>query len=122
MSLVGNILWIVFGGFILTLGYLIGGVLMCCTIIGIPFGIQAMKFGFACLAPFGREVVKLDNADDTLTLIFNLIWIVLCGWEIFCSHLVLALLCAITVVGIPFAAQHLKLAPLALFPFGRDLT
>ena len=121
MSLLGNILWVLFGGFWMALGYFLGGVVMCLTIIGIPFGLQAMKFGVACLLPFGREVVTLDNADDTLTLVFNILWILLCGWEIFLTHLILALVMAITIIGIPFAAQHIKLAPLALLPFGRDL-
>lgn len=121
MSILGNIIWLVFGGLIAGLGYMIGGLLMCLTIIGIPFGLQSIKLGFASLAPFGKEVVERENANSPLRLIFNVIWIVLFGWEIVVAHLVFALILAVTIIGIPFAKQHIKLVPLALLPFGRDL-
>ncbi len=121
MSLVGNILWLLFGGLIAGLGYILGGVLLCLTLIGIPFGIQQVKLGFAIFAPFGKEVVERENANSVLRVIFNLIWIVLFGWEIAIAHLVAAVFLAITILGIPFALQHVKLIPLALLPFGRDL-
>ncbi len=121
MSLIGNIIWLIFGGFVAGLGYIIGGLLLCATIIGIPFGVQGIKLGFASFAPFGKEVVAGPNADSPLRLIFNLIWLVLFGWEIAVAHLLSALILAITIIGIPFAKQHMKLLPVALFPFGRDL-
>jgi uncharacterized membrane protein YccF (DUF307 family) len=121
MSFLGNVIWLVFGGFLTGLGYIIGGLLICLTIIGIPFGIQSIKLGFAAMTPFGKEVVESREAYSTLHLIFNVIWLVLFGWEIAVVHLLSALLLAVTIVGIPFAVQHLKLVPLALFPFGRDL-
>jgi uncharacterized membrane protein YccF (DUF307 family) len=121
MSFLGNIVWLVFGGLIACLGYLIGGALMCLTIIGIPFGIQSFKLGFAVLAPFGKEIREMDNANRPLPVIFNVIWLVLFGWEIALAHLVHAAILAITIIGLPFALQHIKLIPLALFPFGRDL-
>jgi uncharacterized membrane protein YccF (DUF307 family) len=121
MSCLGNILWLILGGFITGLGYIIGGLLICITIIGIPFGVQAMKIGVATMAPFGKSLVEEPNASSTLTLVFNLIWILLFGWEIALAHLVHAAACAITIIGIPFALQHVKLVPLALLPFGRDL-
>ena len=121
MSLLGNILWLIFGGLIAGLGYIIGGILICLTIIGIPFGIQTMKIGVATLAPFGKEIVELPDANSILRIIFNVIWILLFGWEIAIAHAASALILAITIIGIPFAVQHLKLIPLALLPFGRDL-
>lgn len=121
MSLLGNILWLIFGGLIAGLGYILGGLVICLTIIGIPFGIQTMKIGVATLAPFGKEIVELDEANSTLRIIFNVIWILLFGWEIAVAHAASALILAITIIGIPFAVQHLKLIPLALLPFGRDL-
>jgi uncharacterized membrane protein YccF (DUF307 family) len=121
MSFLGNVIWLIFGGFLTGLGYIIGGLLICLTIIGIPFGIQSIKLGFAAMTPFGKEVVESREAYSTLHLIFNVIWLVLFGWEIAVVHLLSALLLAVTIVGIPFAVQHLKLVPLALFPFGRDL-
>jgi len=121
MSTLGNIIWLVFGGLIAALGYLIGGLLLCLTVVGIPFGLQSIKIGVATLAPFGKEVVEGQNANSTLRVLFNLIWLILFGWEIALAHLISALVLTVTVVGIPFAKQHVKLIPLALFPFGRDL-
>ncbi len=121
MSLVGNILWLILGGLIAGLGYIIGGLLICITIIGIPFGIQTMKIGVATLTPFGKEIVELEDANSPLRIIFNVIWMFLFGWEIAIAHAGAALILAITIIGIPFALQHLKLIPLALLPFGRDL-
>jgi uncharacterized membrane protein YccF (DUF307 family) len=121
MSCLGNVIWLIFGGLVVGIGYIIGGVLLCLTIIGIPFGVQSIKLGFATFAPFGKEVVEGDNANSPLRLVFNIIWLVLFGWEIAVAHLISALVLAITIIGIPFAAQHIKLIPLALLPFGRDL-
>ena len=121
MSLLGNILWLIFGGLIAGLGYIVGGILTCITIVGIPFGIQAMKIGVATFAPFGKQIVELPEANSPLRLILNVIWLVLFGWEIALAHATSALILAITIIGIPFALQHLKLIPLALLPFGRTL-
>jgi len=121
MSLIGNILWIILGGLWSFLGYAIGGFFLCLTIVGIPFGVQAYKIGVATLTPFGRKLITREEADSPLRLVFNVIWIVFFGWEIALAHLSMALMCAITIIGIPFAVQHLKLAPLSLVPFGRDL-
>jgi len=121
MSLLGNIIWLVFGGFLTGLGYIIGGVALCLTIIGIPFGLQSIKLGVATFAPFGKEVIVTEDANSTLRIIFNVIWLVLFGWEIALVHLLHALVLAITIIGIPFAKQHVKLVPIALFPFGKYL-
>jgi uncharacterized membrane protein YccF (DUF307 family) len=121
MSCLGNIIWLVFGGFLTGLGYIFGGLLLCLTIIGIPFGIQSIKLGIATFAPFGKEIVEGEYANSPLRIIFNIIWLVLFGWEIALAHLLSALVLAITIIGIPFALQHIKLIPLALLPFGRDL-
>ena len=121
MSVIGNIIWLIFGGFLAAMGYIIGGAFLCLTIIGIPFGVQSIKLGISTLAPFGKEIVEAPNANSPLRLIFNLIWLVLFGWEIAIAHLVSALILAITIVGIPFAKQHMKLAPIALLPLGRSL-
>ena len=121
MSFLGNVVWFVFGGFFACLGYVIGGLGLCLTIVGIPFGVQTIKLGFAALAPFGKEVRDAPNANSPLRIVFNLIWLVLFGWEIALAHLGSALVLAVTVIGIPFALQHLKMVPLALFPFGREL-
>ncbi|PZN76446.1 MAG: YccF domain-containing protein [Candidatus Methylumidiphilus alinenensis] len=121
MSLLGNILWLIFGGLLTGLGYILGGIVLCLTIIGIPFGLQSIKLGFAVFAPFGKNLVELDNANGVLNLVFNVIWLLLFGWPIAVAHATSALILAITIIGIPFSIQHLKLIPLSLFPFGRDL-
>ena len=121
MSLLGNILWLVFGGFITGMGYILGGLALCLTVIGIPFGLQSMKLGVAVFAPFGKDVVELDNANSALRIFFNLIWLLVIGWEIAVAHLIHAGVLALTIIGIPFALQHIKLIPLSLLPFGRDL-
>jgi len=121
MSLLGNLVWLIFGGLLAGLGYIIGGVLLCLTIVGIPFGLQSIKLGMATFTPFGKEVVEGEQANSPLRVIFNLIWLVLFGWEIALNHLLWAVVLAITIIGLPFAKQHIKLIPVALFPFGRDL-
>ena len=121
MSLLGNILWLIFGGFLAGLGYIIGGIGLCLTIVGIPFGIQSMKLGVATFAPFGKEIVEGPDATSPLRVILNVLWIILFGWEIALAHLVSAGICAVTIIGIPFALQHIKLIPMALLPLGREL-
>ncbi len=121
MTLLGNIIWLVFGGFFAGIGYIIGGIGLCLTIVGIPFGIQAMKLGVATFAPFGKEIVEDPDANSVLRVILNIVWIILFGWEIAIAHLVSAGFLAITIIGIPFALQHIKLIPMALLPLGRSL-
>jgi uncharacterized membrane protein YccF (DUF307 family) len=121
MSLVGNIVWLIFGGLISGLLYIFSGFLMCLTIIGIPFGLQTMKLGVATFMPFGKQVYTSPDADSPLRIILNIIWLVLFGWEIALNHLFWALVLGITIIGIPFALQHIKLVPLSLLPFGRTL-
>jgi uncharacterized membrane protein YccF (DUF307 family) len=120
MSLLGNIIWLVFGGLVVGAEYIISGAVLCLTIIGIPFGLRSIKLGLAALTPFGKQVVDAEH-QGPVKLLFDIVWIILFGWEIAMTHLASALLLAITVVGIPFAAQHLKLIPIALFPFNKDL-
>jgi uncharacterized membrane protein YccF (DUF307 family) len=118
MSLIGNVVFFVFGGFIIFLGYVLGGILLCLTIIGIPFGIMCFRLAGSVIAPFGREVRETEPPGGVLTLIMNIIWIILPGLELAIMHLVLALIFALTIIGLPIAAQHMKLVPMALLPFG----
>lgn len=121
MSLIGNIIWLIFGGLLAGLGYIVGGIGLCLTIVGIPFGIQSMKLGVATFAPFGKQLVETDNANSVLRVVLNVLWAIVFGWEIAIVHLVHAGLLAITIIGIPFAVQHIKLIPMALLPLGRAL-
>jgi uncharacterized membrane protein YccF (DUF307 family) len=118
MSLLFNLIWFVFGGFAIFLAYLLGGILLCVTIIGIPFGIQCFKLSLLGAAPFGREIREKEPPGGCLAIIMNVIWIILPGLELAIMHLFLALFFTITIIGIPFAAQHLKMTRLALIPFG----
>jgi uncharacterized membrane protein YccF (DUF307 family) len=121
MSLLGNIIWLIFGGLLSGIGYILGGIGICLTIIGIPFGLKAIGLGFASLTPFGKEIIVKPGSDSVLALIFNIIWVFLFGWVIALNHLFWGVVLAITIVGLPFAKQHFKLMILALLPFGRDL-
>ncbi|MEM9002299.1 MAG: YccF domain-containing protein [Cyanobacteria bacterium P01_F01_bin.86] len=121
MSLLGNIIWLIFGGFLSGIGYITGGISTCLTIIGIPFGIETIKLGIATFTPFGKEIKVSPDADSTLVLILNIVWIFLFGWAIALNHLLWGIFLAITIIGLPFAKQHFKLMILALFPFGRSL-
>ena len=121
MNLIGNLIFLIFGGFIIFLGYVLGGIVLCLTIIGIPLGFQCFKLAGGVLAPFGREVREKEPPGGALSIILNIIWIILPGLELAIMHLVLAAFFALTIIGIPIAAQHIKLLPLALLPFGREM-
>jgi len=121
MNVLLNIVWLIFGGFIIVLGYLLGAVLLCITLIGIPFGIQCFKLAGLALAPFGREVREKEPPSGALAVIMNIIWIILPGLELAVLHLLLALAFGITIIGLPIAAQHLKMTRLALLPFGFEV-
>ncbi len=121
MNFLGNIVWIVFGGFFVFLFYLFGSFILMITIVGIPFALQTFKMAFLALLPFGKEVIPGHRAGGCLYVIMNIIWIVFAGVEIAVIHLIMALLFAVTIIGIPFARQHMKLAYLGLIPFGNDI-
>lgn len=121
MSLLLNILWLLFGGLLSGLGYILGGLGLCLTIVGIPFGVQSIRLGVATFAPFGKEVREAQAGGGCLKLVFDALWLVFFGWEIAVVHLVHAAFLALTIVGIPFALQHLKLVPVSLFPLSHEL-
>lgn len=118
-TFIGNVIWLVCGGFFSAVGYWVSGIALCLTIIGIPFGIQTIKFGTAMLAPFGRQIHEVPEANHPIRIVLNVIWLFTSGTALAINHLIWAGLLAITVVGLPFGMQHIKLIPLALFPFGR---
>ncbi|RCW89219.1 uncharacterized membrane protein YccF (DUF307 family) [Halanaerobium sp. DL-01] len=119
MSLLGNIIWFIFGGFIEAVGWWFFGILWYATIIGIPVGKQCFKLAKMQLAPFGKKVVEKESS--TIGFIANIIWIIFFGWELAVANLISALIFAVTIIGIPFAKQSLKLAYLSLMPFGKDI-
>jgi uncharacterized membrane protein YccF (DUF307 family) len=121
MNLLLNIAWLLLGGFIVAIAYLVGGLILCITIVGIPFGIQCFKLAGLAVAPFGREIREKEPPSGALAVIMNIIWIILPGLELALFHLVLALAFALTIIGIPLAVQHLKMTRLALIPFGFEV-
>ncbi|MCA0458763.1 MAG: YccF domain-containing protein [Chloroflexi bacterium] len=121
MSFIGNIVWLIFGGLPAAIGYFIGGVLFCISIIGIPFGLASLRLASGVLTPFGKSVVSRPSGQGVIATIFNVLWLILFGWAIAITHVVGGLILAITIVGLPFAQQHFKLIPVALFPFSYEL-
>jgi len=122
MSSLGNVLWIFLGGGIFFMPlYFVAAIVNCLTIIGIPFGIQIFKLGVLSFLPFGKEVVPAESKSGCLSVFMNIFWIIFGGIEIAALHVLCALIYAITIIGIPFAKQHIKLAGLALTPFGKEI-
>ena len=121
MRILGNIIWFVFGGVLIFLEYIISGLLLCLTIIGIPFGVQCIKLSLLGLTPFGRTISQGDSGSCCISVLMNIIWILIGGIWIALTHLIFGILFGITIVGIPFAKQHFKLASLALSPFGKRI-
>ena len=119
MSFLGNIIWFIFGGFLEALGWWFAGILWYISIIGIPVGKQCFKMAQLRLAPFGKEVV--DEGSNPLGMIANIIWVIFFGWELALINFLSALFFAITIIGIPFAKQNLKLALVSFMPFGKKI-
>ncbi|MBC7578820.1 MAG: YccF domain-containing protein [Tardiphaga sp.] len=121
-----NILWILFGGLWMAAGWLLAAVLMAITIIGLPWARAAFNIAAYTLLPFGQKAVSRDSVTGqsdlgtgVLGLIGNLIWLVLAGWWLALGHLLTAVALAVSIIGIPFAWAHLKLAGIALWPIGK---
>ena len=121
MNLLGNLIWLIFGGIIIAIEYFIGSLILMITIVGIPFGIQTLKMGALALWPFGRDTRVHVRASGCLYILMNVIWLVCGGIAIAISHALFGLLLCISIIGIPFGLQHFKLTAIALTPFGRDI-
>ena len=122
MKFLGNILWLVLGGLVVSLYYFLVGVLFCITIIGIPFGLQLIKIAGLALWPFGHDIQPDTNDGGCLAIIMNVIWILVGGIEIALFHVTIGAILCLTIVGIPFGLQHFKMALLALVPFGKQIS
>jgi uncharacterized membrane protein YccF (DUF307 family) len=123
LSLILNLLWIVFGGLWMAAGWLLAAVIMAVKIIGLPWARAALTMAGYTLLPFGNTVVSRSSGIGAgpLGLLGNIIWLILAGWWLALGHLITAILLALTIIGIPFAWAHLKLAGLALWPIGKDV-
>jgi uncharacterized membrane protein YccF (DUF307 family) len=115
-----NVIWLVFGGLLLALGYAVVGIVMCILIITIPFGIAAFRIALFCLWPFGRTLIRRDDAGAA-SVIGNVIWFILAGWWLAIGHLVTGVLMCLTIIGIPLGLANFKLIPVSLTPFGREI-
>jgi uncharacterized membrane protein YccF (DUF307 family) len=115
-----NVLWLVLSGFWLAIAYIVAGLIMCITIIGIPFGIQAFKLAGYALWPFGRALVPTGRRP-TLSVIGNVIWFIFAGWWLALVHVVAGIALCLTIIGIPLGIADFKMAGAALVPFGREI-
>lgn len=120
MRLVLNVIWLIFGGLWLALGYLLAALLCFLLIVTIPFGFAALRIASYALWPFGRTIIDKPSAG-TATLIGNVIWVVLFGFWLAIGHLVSAVAMALTIIGIPLALANLKLIPVSLVPLGKEI-
>ncbi len=121
MNILGNLVWLIFGGIIIAIEYFIGSILLMITIVGIPFGIQTLKMSAMAIWPFGRETRVQSRASGCLYILMNILWLICGGLWIAITHFVFGAILCITIIGIPFGLQHFKLTAIALSPFGRDI-
>ncbi|MCE5347298.1 MAG: YccF domain-containing protein [Bacteroidales bacterium] len=121
MNLIGNLIWLIFGGIIIAIEYLIGSIVLMITIVGIPFGLQTLKMASLSLWPFGRDTRVHSRSSGCLYIFMNLLWLICGGIWIAITHAIFGALLCITIIGIPFGLQHFKLTGIALSPFGRDI-
>ena len=116
MRILLNLLWIIFGGLLSAIGWVLAGCLWCITVIGIPVGVQWFKLASISLNPFGKEIVYEKNGAGSFLL--NLIWLIVSGWELALGNAILGVILCITIIGIPWGKQYFKIAKVALMPFG----
>jgi uncharacterized membrane protein YccF (DUF307 family) len=128
LSFLLNLLWIVFGGLWMALAWVVAAVIMAITIIGLPWARAAFNIASYTLLPFGRKAVSRaehlgthDIGSGPFGLLGNIVWLVLAGWWLALGHLLTAVLLAVTIIGIPFAWAHFKLAGIALWPIGKTI-
>jgi len=121
MKVLGNLVWLIFGGIIIAIEYFIGSILLMITIVGIPFGLQTLKMASLALWPFGRDTRVHSRASGCLYILMNIFWLIFGGLCIAITHALFGAFLCITIIGIPFGMQHFKMTAIALSPFGRDI-
>ncbi len=121
MNTLGNIIWIIFGGLIIAIEYVIASITLMITIIGIPFGLQSLKLAELALLPFGRKIATNETSSGCVSVVMNIIWFFVGGLPIALTHLLFGVIFYITIIGIPFGNQHFKLMKLAFVPFGKKI-
>lgn len=121
MNLFGNIIWLIFGGLMAALGYFLGGIVLCVTVIGVPWGLQCFKLAGFVLLPFGKKVISDSDNMGCLNILFNLVWILCGGLYTAIVHIVMGAILCISIIGIPWGKQHFKLIEISLMPFGKRI-
>ena len=121
MKTLGNIIWVLFGGAVTAIEYVISSIGMMVTIVGIPFGLQTLKLAELALWPFDKKIRTIPSSSGCLSTIMNVIWFFIGGLPIALTHLLFGVLFYITIIGIPFGNQHFKLMRLAFVPFGKEV-
>jgi uncharacterized membrane protein YccF (DUF307 family) len=121
MNPIAEMIWLVLGGLLIALVYFLAGAVLCVTVVGITFGMQLFKLGAAVLNPFDKEVKPVHGGASGLAMVLNVIWLLTLGWGIALAHILGGILYSLTVVGIPIAKQHFKLAQVALLPFSYEV-
>lgn len=121
MKFIGNIIWLIFGGFETAISYFSVGLALCCTIVGLPWGVQCFKLGVLCLWPFGATVSNGGGLQGCLRVPLNIVWVIP-GFLIALLHLLFGILLCITIIGIPFGRQHFKMIGIAFAPFGKEVS
>ena len=121
MDLFGNLIWLIFGGLMAALGYFLGGIVLCITVIGVPWGLQCFKLAGLVLWPFGKKVISDSDNMGCLNIFFNLIWILFGGLYTAIVHIVMGAILCLTIIGIPWGKQHFKLVEISLMPFGKRI-
>jgi uncharacterized membrane protein YccF (DUF307 family) len=121
MRLLGNLVWLIFGGIIIAIEYFIGSLILIITIVGIPFGIQTLKMAALAIWPFGRDTRMHERSSGCLYILMNVLWLITGGLWIAATHAIFGVILCITIIGIPFGLLHFKLTAIALSPFGRDI-
>jgi uncharacterized membrane protein YccF (DUF307 family) len=121
MKIIGNIIWLIFGGIIIAVEYFIGSIILMITIVGIPFGLQTLKMASLSLWPFGRTSRVGATSQGCLNVVMNVLWLLCGGIWIAITHAFFGVLLSLTIIGIPFGKQHFKLTEVAINPFGRRI-
>lgn len=119
MNFLGNLIWLICGGLISALLWTLAALLLCVTIVGIPFGFQCFKIAQLVLWPFGKQI-ELGNFGVG-GLLLNILWVIFLGWELAVAHICIGILLCVTIIGIPFGLQHFKFAKLGFVPFGAQI-
>ena len=122
MKILANILWLILGGLHIVMMYFLGSLLLAITIVGLPAAKQTLKLGLLCLWPFGSTITQTHVPTGRMRIPLNIIWLILGGIAICALHVIYGVLLAVTIIGLPFALQHFKMAGLALSPFGKSVT